>query len=228
MNEIMTLNEVADYLKIASKTVSRMIQRDEIPCFKISGQWRFKKSVIDNWLDMKMNTTTSKINSSYSKDDISFMPLYKLINEDFIVLDIKDGDREEILRQLSKPLIVNNILENTDELVLNLLKRENMASTSISKRVAFPHCRKPEDNNHTFPPIILGVSKNGVSFDLTKENKTNLFFLILVNDEIIHLRILSKLAKFIKRENIIERITNVKNQKEIINILMESEYEHMA
>ena len=226
MNEIMTLSEVANYLKIATKTVSRMIQREEIPCFKISGQWRFKKSTIDDWLDNKMNNNNSKISNIYAQNDISFLPIYKLINEDFIILDVDGVNTKEILQQLVKPLKTNNILENTNSLVENLFYRENMASTAITRGVAFPHCRKPEENKKSFPPIILGVSKDGVVFDQNK--KTHLFFLILVNDEIVHLRILSKLSKLIIRDNIVEKLINVKNQKEIINILMESEYEHMA
>ena len=54
-NEIMTLSEVASYLKIAEKTVSRMITRGEIPCTKVASQWRFMKSMIDDWLISRMN-----------------------------------------------------------------------------------------------------------------------------------------------------------------------------
>ncbi len=229
MNEIMTLSEVAEYLKIATKTVSRMIQRDEIPCFKISGQWRFKKSSIDYWLENKMNNNNnnnSNISNIYAQNDLSFLPIYKLIDEKFIVLDIKGKTPKEVLNQLVNPLVINKILDNTDKLVASLLHRENMASTAISKGVAFPHCRKPEENEKHLPPIIVGVSKEGVFFDQNK--KTHLFFLILVNDEVVHLRILSKLSRLIIRDNLVEKLSNVENQKEIINILMESEYEHMA
>ena len=37
---LMTLSEIANYLKVAEKTVLRMIQKDEIPCVKIASQWR--------------------------------------------------------------------------------------------------------------------------------------------------------------------------------------------
>lgn len=50
-DEIMTLPEVAHLLKIAEKTVYTMSQRSEIPAFKVRGQWRFKRSDIDDWIE---------------------------------------------------------------------------------------------------------------------------------------------------------------------------------
>ena len=229
MNEIMTLTEVADYLKIATKTVSRMIQRNEIPCVKISGQWRFKKSTIDQWLDNNMNnkTNTTKENISNSSE-LSFLPIYKLIDETMMVLDIKDGSTDDILKQLTTPLIENGYLDNTDTLVENLKVREQMASTAVSKGAAFPHCRKSSDNPKNLPPVILGISQKGINYNLKNNEKIHIFFLILVDDEILHLRILSKLAQFIHQDNIVEQIKNKNTKNEIINFLMEKEYENMA
>ena len=43
-DEILTLPEVAQLLKVAEKTVYTMAQRQEIPAFKVRGQWRFKRA----------------------------------------------------------------------------------------------------------------------------------------------------------------------------------------
>ncbi len=49
--EIMTIEEVADYLRIKKRTVYEWIKNKKIPTIKMVGQWRFKKSKIDAWLD---------------------------------------------------------------------------------------------------------------------------------------------------------------------------------
>ena len=49
-DEILTLPEVAQLLKVADKTVYTMAQNGEIPSFKIRGQWRFKRLDIDAWI----------------------------------------------------------------------------------------------------------------------------------------------------------------------------------
>ncbi|MBA3065428.1 helix-turn-helix domain-containing protein [bacterium] len=51
MQEILTIKQVADYLQLNEKTIYRMIANKRIPCFKIGGSWRFKKSVLEKWLD---------------------------------------------------------------------------------------------------------------------------------------------------------------------------------
>jgi len=51
IREILTIRQVADYLQLNEKTIYRMITNSKIPCFKIGGSWRFKKSVLENWLD---------------------------------------------------------------------------------------------------------------------------------------------------------------------------------
>lgn len=50
-DEILTLPEVAQLLKVAEKTVYTMAQKAEIPAFKVRGQWRFKRTDIDTWIE---------------------------------------------------------------------------------------------------------------------------------------------------------------------------------
>ncbi len=50
-NEIMTLEEVAEYLKVKPQTIYTWAQEKKIPAAKIGKEWRFKKSVIDIWFN---------------------------------------------------------------------------------------------------------------------------------------------------------------------------------
>ncbi len=49
--EIMTLEEVARYLRLSNQTIYKMVQGGEIPGVKIGKEWRFRRSVLDEWLD---------------------------------------------------------------------------------------------------------------------------------------------------------------------------------
>ncbi len=49
-SEIMTLREVAEYLKLSEKTVSRMAQEGRIPAQKLARQWRFQRNLVNSWL----------------------------------------------------------------------------------------------------------------------------------------------------------------------------------
>ena len=48
--QIMTLKEVAKYLGVHSMTVYRLLKERKLPGFKVGGQWRTKKEVLDNYL----------------------------------------------------------------------------------------------------------------------------------------------------------------------------------
>lgn len=50
-DEILTLSEVAQLLKVAGKTVYSMTQKRQLPAFKIGGQWRFERVDLDHWIE---------------------------------------------------------------------------------------------------------------------------------------------------------------------------------
>ena len=60
--EILTLDEVAAYLKAGKRTVYRFAQNGELPAFKLGGTWRFRRSELERWIDANSNqhTTTGK------------------------------------------------------------------------------------------------------------------------------------------------------------------------
>lgn len=49
-SDIMTMDEVADYLKLKLKTAYALAGRGDIPGFKVGGSWRFRRSEIDRWI----------------------------------------------------------------------------------------------------------------------------------------------------------------------------------
>jgi excisionase family DNA binding protein len=53
-NEILTIEEVAAYLRLKPQTIYKWAQEKRIPAAKIGREWRFRKSVIDRWLDDQM------------------------------------------------------------------------------------------------------------------------------------------------------------------------------
>ena len=49
--EILTLDELSEYLKIARSTIYKLCQEGKIPGQKVGRRWRFRKEVIDRWLE---------------------------------------------------------------------------------------------------------------------------------------------------------------------------------
>jgi excisionase family DNA binding protein len=50
MSRLMTVKEAAQYLRLNYMTVYKLAQRGKVPAFKIGGNWRLKKEMVDEWL----------------------------------------------------------------------------------------------------------------------------------------------------------------------------------
>jgi excisionase family DNA binding protein len=48
---LMTIDELAIYLKVTRRTIYDWLKHNKIPALKLVGQWRFKRDKIDAWLD---------------------------------------------------------------------------------------------------------------------------------------------------------------------------------
>jgi excisionase family DNA binding protein len=49
-NAIMTIGEVADYLKVTDRTIYRLAAAKRMPAFKVGSSWRFPNADIDGWI----------------------------------------------------------------------------------------------------------------------------------------------------------------------------------
>lgn len=54
-DQILTLKEVAAYLKLAEKTAYKLAAAGKLPGFKVGGSWRFKREDIDQWIEEQKN-----------------------------------------------------------------------------------------------------------------------------------------------------------------------------
>lgn len=60
MDEIMTIEELAKYLKLKPQTIYTWAQNGKIPAAKLGKEWRFKKSVVDKWFNRHIDQRFSE------------------------------------------------------------------------------------------------------------------------------------------------------------------------
>ena len=49
MQDVLTLEEVAEYLRVHPTTIYRLLKKREIPAFRVGSDWRFSLASIDRW-----------------------------------------------------------------------------------------------------------------------------------------------------------------------------------
>lgn len=223
MKEILTLQEVAEYLQLSDKTVLKMVKSGEIPCAKIANQWRFSKAMLDDWITAKMEVIPQNDFSRLVEKEFDFIRVSRLLDEASIITDLEGENSPGILAELAENAYKNELIANKDEFIKKLLEREQITSTSIGNGIALPHLRKPCGTIVTEPKIVIGRSEKGIDFGSMDGEKTTLFFLLLSDSEVVHLKILSKLSQILSIGNNIEKIKSLKSAKDYIKFFIEAE-----
>jgi excisionase family DNA binding protein len=53
--EVMNVRQASQYLGISPDTLYRYITEGEIPAFKLGNRWKLRKTILDRWMERKMN-----------------------------------------------------------------------------------------------------------------------------------------------------------------------------
>ncbi|MGM0694042.1 MAG: methylation-associated defense system helix-turn-helix domain-containing protein MAD1 [Pseudomonadota bacterium] len=62
--QIMTIKEVAGYLKVHERTVYRLAAKGELPAFKVANAWRFRLQDIDHWISQQTRSPAGAANAA--------------------------------------------------------------------------------------------------------------------------------------------------------------------
>ncbi|MCX7822722.1 MAG: helix-turn-helix domain-containing protein [Syntrophobacterales bacterium] len=63
MDKWLTLEQIAEYLQMSTSSIYKMAQAGKIPTYKVGRQWRFKKEVIDKWIEQQKYSKKRKYES---------------------------------------------------------------------------------------------------------------------------------------------------------------------
>ncbi|MCF7937229.1 MAG: PTS sugar transporter subunit IIA [Spirochaetales bacterium] len=217
-DEIFTLSEAANYLKLAERTILRMVQRKEIPAFKIASQWRIRKLMLDEWL-----YTQTTIPSVQQADAADKTPVSRMVDPKYMIPDIQPGTKPEILDALTDPLSQDISRGELDSFRRELLHREEMASTALGHGFAVPHLRQPQNNPLNGPLVLIGRCPAGCDFVALDHNPVYLFFLVVSRSEYSHLNILSKIFGLMHLHGALELFMEDREKPDFEEILVRLE-----
>lgn len=216
-NDIMTLSEVAGYLKVGEKTIHRMLSRSEIPSVKVAGQWRFLKPVIVEWLVSGMQKKVGNGIARLMEEDDFPIPFSRILKQELILTSLKGKNRQDILVELAKHLESDGVSENWQDIYELLLQREDMMTTAVGNGIAFPHPRNPEKNKACRPIVLIGISREGVDFFSMDGEPTRLFCLVYTDSEVIHLKLLARLNRMLRDIDFVEELIKCSSSEEVIS-----------
>lgn len=148
------------------------------------------------------------------------MKLSQILRPEHVVADLYGRTRDDVIPELivavREPLPVPR-----EKLVALLLEREAQSPTAMSGGVAVPHGRIQELDHFI---MALGRSRLGVPFGADDGN-TNIFFLVLAPTEetVVHLKILARIARLCRNDQLRSEIMAAKTGAEIFERLMKED-----
>jgi len=208
MSEVLTTKQLAEYLKLSERSVYRLLERGEIPAVKVGGQWRFRKSAVDEWLDLRFGSI-EPADLEADADDGAGAPaadaapaLADAIAPENIVLDlparVRAGVLDALVQRIQLPEPVDREL-----LLARLLEREGLCSTAVADGIAFPHTPRTRERllkQHDL--VAVGRTLTPVDFGALDGNPTSVFILVLARDERTHLTLLAKLTRLAREPDV--------------------------
>lgn len=151
MHEIMTIEEVAEYLRVSERTVYDWAQKGDLPGGKLGTTWRFKRSDVENWVNSRISQQTPSKKKGMTSSAT-------LTAERILILE--ECDKDTVLRNLVDLLAETPFVHNRDELLKGIFAREELMSTGIGFGVGVPHVRIDSVSDLV---MAVAVSKKPIS-----------------------------------------------------------------
>ena len=225
LSEILTLSEIAQYLKVSDKTILRMVGKGEIPGHKVSSQWRFQRTAIDQWLTAKMQDRSDDDLVGVIQTAPKITPIVKLVTSDRMLMNLAPGDKPAILKQLIQPLIDGELLDDPEKFLQLLIDREEMGSTGIGDGVAVPHVREQEGCGIRETCMVLGLSRDGIDFNSLDGEPTYIFMLLCAGNAVVHLQLLAKSMLMLRQPGALNDFRRCLDKSEVMDLLVKAHFD---
>ncbi|MCR5699687.1 MAG: PTS sugar transporter subunit IIA [Treponemataceae bacterium] len=212
-DDILTIEEVAKYLRVSERTVYDWAQKGEIPSGKIGTVWRFKKSEIEKWVNERLTSGQKPVSQSMQ------IQIKNILSPDRIVF-LTHSTKHDALVELSNNLATAPQIKNHEELSSEILKREELMSTAIGRGIAIPHVRL---SSVTDLVMSVGICKSDIiDFATLDDTPVKLLFMIAAsyNQHAYYLQTLSFISTKLKDKELREALLNAQTPLDAYNILV--------
>lgn len=216
MHEIMTIEEVAAYIRVSERTVYDWAQKGELPGGKLGTTWRFKRDDIEKWVNGRLSQSQGKTSAATSATTSL------VLTSERIVL-LNHATKNEVLTKLVDLLAATPFVKNRDELLKGIMERETLMSTGIGFGIGVPHVRI---NSVTDLVMAVAVCKSPIT-DYTSLDEAPVQIVCMLaarsDQHTKYIRALSAISSRLKDQHVREQVIALADPTRIYKLLAESE-----
>jgi excisionase family DNA binding protein len=197
-DEILTIKQVADALKVNERAIYKLAQEGGIPAVKVANQWRFRRSMIDGWLDLQMSRNLGGNGEPGQPQEADAeLSITSILRPEAMRLGMAATTKSEALEELATVLARSYDVRDAAGLRQAVLSRERLCSTAIVESVALPHPRYNGSRFTREPAIAIGRSARGLDFGSLDGKPTYLVVMLCAPSDSLHLRMIAKLGRLL-------------------------------
>ncbi len=234
--ELMNEQQVARYLHMDLREVLKLASREQLPGRKVRGNWQFMKIEIDHWVEGQMHTLDRRRlagiergvseHHGFEWERLVVCPLVP--KHGGLAVPLAARTQAKVVPALVDLAKEAGLIWNRDDLMREILQREELCSTAVAPGVALPHPRHPVPYDIAESFVVAGLSPGGVPYGAPTGGLTRLFFLICCKDDRTHLHVLARLGQLLHNDAAVQEFLDADDADELRNVLFARERELVA
>ena len=211
MHEIMTIEEVASYLRVSERTVYEWAQKGDLPGGKIGTTWRFKSADIEKWVNDRLKGQGAAVDEH---------AVSSVLTPERVLL-LPEGNKAGVLGQLIDSLSRAPAVRNASVLRSGMLERERLMSTGIGFGVGVPHVRSDAVSDLI---MAVAVCKKGIEdYDSLDGMPVTIVCMLAAraDQHTEYLRTLSSISSRLKDAPVRKELLGLKDASAVVALLMD-------
>ena len=226
----LSLAQVADYLRIEPIQVSRLVRQGDIPFSGTTAKPLFDRGEIDAWASRRILGMTDKRLANYhaeserpAKGGAEAFAVCAMISAERIVIDLPSKTKASVLADVTKIADDAGLLYNLHDLLESLKAREELCSTGLGNGVAIIHPRHHDPYLATESFLLLARAAHPVHFGAPDGKRTDLFFVLVCQDDRHHLQSLTHLCLMFTQTSLLAELRAAESADEMLAALRAAE-----
>src|SRR5450759_1872442 len=140
-DRLMTVKQLAEYLSVNDRTVLKLVSDGALPGVKVGNQWRFRKAMIDTWLDDQMLGVMPRYLDPPKRNGSPrrMLELASCFQPDHIIPELEAVSRNAVVEELAGLASRLGLIRDKIWFVRALIERENVMPSAMGNGIAFLH-----------------------------------------------------------------------------------------
>ncbi len=223
-DRLLTVKQLATYLSVNERTILKLVTEGALPGVKVGNQWRFRKTMIDTWLDdQALGVTPRYLEPRPAESPRRMLALSSCFAPEHIIAELGGTTKIAVMVELAALAQTLGLVRDETWLVGALIQRENVMPTAMGNGVAFLHTLRRSPEQVMRPFMVLGRARHGVDFDALDGRPTHLFFVLGLKYDELHLPWLAKLVQMLAQPGAVDAVLQATDAPAIFAALAEAE-----